>query len=150
MARSTFSRTTYHGPKDVRDVWSSTVVYKAKCNRWKNSNHILILHIPPPPPPPRPTPCIFLDSYTNFNLNDHSIPGHQVFWATKPIRWGYLRWTPDVIGTKILITNAAAGDKPGPLSWQVNTLPRRYKCRLVPHGRTSASYTCHYYIKHDS
>ena len=30
--------------------------------------------------------------------------------------------------------------------WQANILQRRYKSRLVPHDRTSVSYTYHYYI----
>ena len=32
-----------------------------------------------------------------------------------------------------------------PPAWQANTLPRRYKSRLVPQGSTSVSYTYHYY-----
>ena len=34
----------------------------------------------------------------------------------------------------------------GPSAWQANTLPRRYKNRLVPQGSTSVSYSYHYYI----
>ena len=33
------------------------------------------------------------------------------------------------------------GIEPGPSAWQANTLPRRYKSRLVPQGSTSVSYT---------
>ena len=37
------------------------------------------------------------------------------------------------------------GIEPGPSAWQANTLPRRFKSRLVPQGSTSVSYTYHYY-----
>ena len=40
-------------------------------------------------------------------MSNHSIPGHQAYWATKPIELGYLRWAPYVTGEKILIANAA-------------------------------------------
>ena len=38
------------------------------------------------------------------------------------------------------------GIEPGPLAWQIDTLPRRYKSRFVPQGSTSVSYTHHYYM----
>ena len=41
------------------------------------------------------------------------------------------------------------GIEPSPPAWQANTLPRRYKSRLVPQGSTSVSYTYHYYILPD-
>ena len=38
------------------------------------------------------------------------------------------------------------GIEPGPPARQANTLPRRYKSRLVPQGSTSMSYNYNYYI----
>ena len=54
---------------------------------------------------------------------------------------GYLRWAPNVTGEKMeTIFFPRPGIEPGRSTWQTNTLPSRYKSRLVPQGSTSVIY----------
>ena len=57
--------------------------------------------------------------------------------------YGVLRNLAQISGTstELIVTGEKMLIEPGSLAWQSDTLPRRYKSRLVPQGSTSVYYT---------